>query len=119
MAFGRRTQSVVCWERAGTDEYGEPTVSDPISLTVRWERGLAQEIRPSSNPTAIDATLWVDRDLEIGSMVRIGSLLDLPGTADEILEVVEMQTIPDIKGRAYERVALCRRYRDMLPTVED
>jgi len=117
MPFGRRPMKAVYWAFSGYDAYGEPTVTTPVELDVRWEQGLAEEITPNLQPTAVDATAWVDRDVTVGSMFRIEALVDTPGTADEILEVVEFQKIPDIKGRLFERVVLLRKYKDSLPTV--
>lgn len=117
MPFDRVTQLVTHWAKSSYDEYGAPTVSTPVELTVRWEQGLSQQIQTAAAPTSVDATVWVDRDIEVGSMFRLSALVDVPGTADEILEVVDFQKIPDIKGREFERVVLLRKYMELLPTV--
>lgn len=123
----RLRQKAVYWAFSSLDENGEPIVADPVELSVRWEHGLAQEITPTTNPTAVDATVWVDRDIIPGSMFRNGPMSEIEetgtGTAliddiDEILEVVEFQKVPDIKGKFFERVVLLRKYADSLPTVE-
>lgn len=124
MVFRARRQLAVLWPFVSHDENGEPLVGDPVELTVRWEKGLSQEITPNTNPIAVTATIWVDREIENGSMMRIGSLDEVTGTGtgteappvpDEILEVVDYQEIPDIKGRVFERVVLCQKYADGLP----
>jgi|LSQX01.1.fsa_nt_gb hypothetical protein len=118
MPFARRHQKAVTWARSGYGRDGQPIVSSPTEIDVRWESGLAQEVRPVSNPIAIDVTLWTSEDLTSGSMVWLGSEDEL-GTADptEVYEVVEVQKIPDVKGRVYERVALLSRFRESLPTL--
>lgn len=118
MPIVQRSQKAVTWARSGYGRDGQPTVSSPTEINVRWESGLAQEIRPMSNPVSVDVTLWTDVDLTSGSMVWLGSSSEL-GTADPdaIYEVLEFQKIPDVKGRIFERVALLGRFRESLPTV--
>lgn len=123
MVFRARRQLAVLWPFVSYDENGEPMVGSPQELTVRWEQGLSQEITPRTNPIAVAATVWVDREIANGSMLRIGSLADITGTGtevvtiDNILEVVDYQVIPDVKGRVFERVVLCQKYADGLPTL--
>lgn len=117
-------QKAVLWSYAGTDRNGEPKVNVPIELSVRWEKGLSREITPNINPVAVVATVWVDRVVELGSMMRKGPMSDITGTGDDVVnppdaicEVVDYMETPDIKGRKYERVILLRSYADHLPAV--
>lgn len=117
MPFALYPLKAVYWELGTLDMYGQPTLNTPVELSVRWEHGLAQEILPQTNPQSVDATVWVKQDVTVGSMMWIGALTDLPTPVTDVLEIVEFQKIPDIKGRAYERAALLRRYANSLPTV--
>lgn len=117
MPFNQRYQKAVYWARSSTDEYGNPTVAAPVELTIRWELGLAQEIRPTTNPTAVDATVWVDRTISVGSMFRLGPLESLPSTPNNIYEVVEYVETPSVRATKTERVVLLRKYASALPTV--
>lgn len=117
MPFALYPLKAVYWAPSTPNMYGEPTVSTPVELDVRWEKGVAQEIMPQTNPKAVDATLWIKQEVETGGMIWIGALMDLPSPATNVLEIVEVETVPDIKGRAYERRALLRKYANSLPTV--
>lgn len=117
MPFARYPLKAVYWAFSSLDMHGQPTVSAATELDVRWEHGLAQEITPQTNPQSVDATVWVKQDVTVQSVMWLGALTDLPSPVTDVLEVIEFQKIPDIKGRDYERVALLRRYADSLPTV--
>ena len=112
-----RTQKAVLWTRAGFDDYGRPTVNSPIELKVRWEDGKRQDLGPLASPVAVDATVTVDREIEIGSMLRKGAKTTMPSPVDKIHEVVDYVEIPDVKGRVAERVVLLRRFAESLPTI--
>lgn len=119
MPFNRRRQKAVYWSFAGLDQYGNPTVNSAIELSVRWEYGIAQEIKPNTDPQAVDATVWVDREVPLGSMLRKGKLSELGAvdTPDKILEVIEYQEIPSVQATMFERIVLVRRFAETLPTV--
>ena len=117
MPFHARHQKAVCWSKAGIDRNGEPTVSSPIELDVRWEKGLSRQIDTEIDTISVVATVWIDQEISLGSMMWCGELVDLPDTPDNILEVVDYVEIPDIKGRNPERVVLLQKYADHLPTV--
>lgn len=117
MPFRARFQKAVCWAKSSVDQFGNPTVTAPVELDVRWEKGLSREITPNINPIAVADTVWVDQEIALGSMMRYGELIDLPAVPDEIREVVDYVEIPDVKGRVRERVVLLAKYADRLPTV--
>ena len=123
MPFNKRFQKAAYWAKSSVDRYGNPTVASPIELSVRWELGTSQEITPQTNPTAVDATVWVDREIAVGSMMRKGELSELgPGTGsvdppDNILEVVEYIETPSVQANRFERIVLLRSFGGTLPTV--
>lgn len=117
MTLGSRKQKAVYWAFSDWDDAGNPTVSSAVELEVRWEKGISQEVTPDVNPKEVKATVWVDRDIELGSVFWLGKLADVPDSPSGIREAVEFQKIPDVKGRTYERIVLLGKYMDSLPTV--
>lgn len=117
MPLHQRKQKAVYWAFSDFGTDGEPNVSIPVELDVRWEHGLSQEINPNTTPVAVDATVWVDRSIAVHSVMYKGSLEDLPDTPDEIWEVVGYAEIPDVSGRRPERAVFVRKFADSLPTV--
>lgn len=117
MPFRRRHQKAVYWEFDSYDVNGYPVVDNPVEMDVRWEKGLSVEVTPTINPIAVSDTVWVDREVTVGSMLRQGALADLPDTPNNIREVVEYQEIPNVRGRVYERVILLKKFAGTLPTL--
>jgi hypothetical protein len=115
-----RFQTAQLWERVGTDEYGEPKVSERESLQVRWENKQRQMIGPNGQPVAVDATVIVTCDIANGSIMWLGCVDDLPD--DEIplsnlMEVVAFDNTPDVKGRVFRKVVGLKRFNNRLPTI--
>ena len=117
-----RFQKAVWWAMTGTayDNYGEPLVSDPVEIDVRWENVRKDILDPQGNTVEVDAVVVVDRDMSVGDILWLGTLYDLPGTSEtptlDIREVVSFSSIPDLKGRYYRRVVMLKRLSDELPT---
>jgi hypothetical protein len=119
--LGKRAlrQPAVFWlAESGTDDFGEPVVSEPIELTVRWEFTRKEMMGPGNTPVALEAIVYVDRILPIGSNAWRGNLLDWNDEfEDEILYVMGVAEVPDIKGRAYEWIAYLSRLKSSLATT--
>lgn len=111
-------QKAVLWERSAVDRYGEPTVSDPVEIDVRWEEGLQETIDAEGTPVAASGTVDVDQDIPVGSILWLGELADLPDPVTSgLVEVVSSDKVPDIKGRVYARSVTVRKWRASLPTI--
>jgi hypothetical protein len=106
-----RCQQAQCWAATGFDDQGERTVAAPVTLAVRWVAGQAEAIDPLGNTVNLDATVVVDRD------IPIGSILQLVGGDGALHEAVASRTTPDLKARNVRRTVGLRRFRDTLPTV--
>lgn len=112
-----RYQDAVLWPAAGEDRYGETLVGDPVAVKVRWHWTRRTMRGPDGKPITVDAVAVVDRAVEIGSLMWLGRLGDLPPGTDwreetaEALEVVAFEETTDLKGRptnTYREVGLGR-----------
>jgi hypothetical protein len=112
-------QKAVLWALSDYDRYGEPTVSAPIEISVRWEQNLSQSIDDNATPIAVNGTIFVDRVIPEGSILRLGNKVSLPPTVTTgLMEVVSTTDIPDLKGRVNQRTVTTRKWRGSLPTIE-
>ena len=116
-------QETVYWAKADDDERGQQTVNAGIEIKTNWEEGLQESIDLDATPIAIEGTIDVDRDIEAGSLLRLGPLTDLPdpvttGTAvTNLVEVISFSKIPDLKGRKFSRTVTVQKYKSTLPTI--
>lgn len=117
-----RTQPAVLWPARGVNDQGEILVADPVSLMVRWVQKRRETQDSSGNPVALDATAVVDRQIEIGSLMWLGHLKDLPPgtsfTGDDAIELMQVQSYNfalDLKGRFTRHSVGLMRYRQALP----
>jgi len=99
-------QKAVYFPIDGHDRHGEPKLGTPIEIKCRWELGFDEETDPEGRPIAVDTKVFVDRVLEIGSKLRLGT-----STTDTDLrrEIVDFKEIPDIKGRSPTRIVLLKK----------
>lgn len=105
-------QTALLWTRTGTDSYGQPTtVTDPVELSprtrtgVRWNVKRSEILDAQGNSVSLDAQAMVDREIEIGSYMWLGTLNDWidsgsDSSDQEIHEVKVCDVMRDIKGRA-------------------
>lgn len=126
-----RRQYALLWERSGTNSYGEPTVSVGVELNptvsdggVRWVHKSQLMLDPLGNTIQVDATVVVNRDVEIGSIMWEGGLDDVPGTGTsgappdgQLMEVVTKDRATDLKNRYTRRTLGLKRFNGTLPTV--
>lgn len=84
---------------------------------VRWEEKRTQSTDPKNTVITIDATVFVDIEIPIGSIMWRGALAGWPDAVDpDLKEVSFYNEIPDIKGREVTRTVTLVRYNGQLPT---
>ena len=116
-----RKQDALVWNKSSTSSLGQPVVSStPVALMVRWDDFQSERLDRESNSIAIDATVVVDREIAVGSIMYKGTVSEWgAGSHDDVsgLMLVKLyDETPDIKNRNIRRtVSLCR-YSDVLPT---
>ncbi len=112
-----RKQKAVLWAASGVGDYGEHKVTAATQLNVRWEEKRREAVGALGNSIAIDATVVVDREVAVGSIMWLGKKDDLATPPVDLKEVVDYQEIPDVKNRKRRRVVLLVRYSNELPTL--
>lgn len=119
------TEKALLWETTGgLDQYGQYAyefLDSPVQRCVRWveKRSLASDA--NGNPLSLDATVIMDREVAVGSLMWRGSLTDLPGTGTaapetDLMIVVLRSRTKDIKGRYTRWSYGLTRFKDTLPT---
>jgi hypothetical protein len=115
---GARYQDAVYWKASGIDRYGRETVDEPIPIKLRFELTKTRAPDMRGNLTGYDAQAVVDREMPIGSLLWLGDIDSLPGTAlvpeTDVMVVASMVSIPDIKGRRFHLTAMLNRRGDTL-----
>lgn len=116
-----REQTALYWAVNGFDNYGNPKVDSRVELSVRWEEVDTETLDALGNTVRVDASVVVDRDIAPGSVMWLGAIADIAGTAEspgvDLRTVVSFKKTPDIKGREFRRVVLLGRLSDTLPTL--
>lgn len=116
-----RRQKAVLWTRKGVNRQGQVTLNDPDEIMVRWKWVKREMVDRQGNTVAIDAEVVTVADVLIGSVMWLGELDDLPGTAlmpeQDTMMVITAPTTPDIKGRFKARTLMLMRIKDTMPEV--
>lgn len=116
-------QRAVLWSFAGYNEFGDPTVNEPVEIPCRWESGLREATDAQASPIAVTDEVHVAQVIEAGSILYLGELDDVVGTgtglitADVLNVVVDYTEAPDIKGRKVQRSVMLQKWSSTLPTV--
>lgn len=107
-------QDAVLWEYVRLDNEGQPMVKQAVQLDVRWEFKAGQAVDPQGKVIAIDATVMVDREIPIDSIMWKGLIADFPGQGG-LMQVKTYNNTPSANGRDETIVLGLVRYRNKLP----
>jgi hypothetical protein len=117
-----RHQKAIYWPATATrNRYGQQIVSVTLrkELQVRWDdMTLKENLSPDSTKKTRTATVIVDRELAMRSLMWLGSEDDLPAggiPTSDLLEITEDLSDQDIKGRVTKWAYGLSRYTDTLP----
>ena len=123
-----RRQKALYWAASGFDSHGEhKRAAESVELDVRWSNAKAKSLDPQGNVIMVDATVTLGQDVLVGSIMWEGSQDDLEegesGTGvgsdvvpdADLFQVVTFNKMPDLKGRAFTRVAGLKRYGKQMP----
>lgn len=118
-----RLDKMVVWDAVGNDTDGETIVSDTAyQLDVEWDWTRREVTDAQGETIVIDATVAVDREVLVGSIVWLGELgmipqsLDFSQEANPLCKVASYKPTKDLKGRNVARQLLVNRFRGTLPT---
>jgi hypothetical protein len=113
-----RHQKTVLWSFVTTDKNGQPLVAPPRQLNeTGWMTGIRESIDQSANPIAISATVDVNEEIPIFSIMRLGALTDVPSPPNNLHQVVDIKITPDVKGREIKYTVMLSRWQKPLPRI--
>lgn len=96
-------QKAVLWARTGVDASADPTFGSPIEIDTRWEDAQGNARGQKGESESRSVTVFVDREISLGSKLWLGELADLPASPTGLIEVVAYDAVPDLKARHYRR----------------
>lgn len=115
-----KPQRATYWPKIGVNKLGQPVVGNGVEISVQWDNRSSEQLDRDGNSITVDATMFTNLTLTIGTVVRYGSLSDWQGTGSSLLPegLMEIKTVnitPDIKGRNQVYFYGMMRYNDVLP----
>lgn len=111
-------EEVVYWEKAGVNRRGEPTVREPIEITVRWSPTVTNSNQATQDLSSFSARVSCDeRELIMGSILWYGEKESLPETPTDLHRVSKRDSSLDVRGRETRVDYLLERFNDRLPTI--
>jgi len=110
-----RHQKAVLWAFDSVDAFNEPIVEQPVEIDVRWVEKRQESVDSQGTPIAIDATVTVDREIAVGSIMWKGTLDRVPATFTDLKVVAAYNETPDIKNRNVRREVKLTAWNNTLP----
>lgn len=111
-------QVAVLWPWTGYDRFGQHMVGPPVEIPVRWNTQRTEQVDAQGNTVTVDGTVIVDRYIDIGSHLWLGTLADWYGVGsssggqsadDSLCEAKTFNEVPDLKNRfAFRTVGIMR-----------
>ena len=116
-----RPQTVTYWPKTGDNDLGLPVVGSPVELQVQFDDDDSEALDPKGSKIKIAATLFTNRALLIGSLVRYGTISDWQGTGSgesstRLLQIISEDICADLKGRNQVYFYRMMRDNEVLPT---
>ncbi len=111
-------QTAVYWplaamESAGGDSfdnYGQPLVTDPLEISVRWEDRAEEFLDAKGARVLSNAVVFVSQDVDIGGVLMLGELTDItdadvPKENENAWEIKRFDKIPNLRNTEFLRTA--------------
>lgn len=106
------------WEFIGRDSTGQTVVESVVEISCRWEEDRRDTIDAQGNTIATDVTVFLSRDVPIGSILRLGRVSSIPSPPDNLMQVVTKNTANDLKNRLTQRDLALIRYSQQMPEIQ-
>lgn len=95
-------QSATYWAPGAEDGYGQKSFAAGVDIPVRWDARERESQDRFGKTVFSKATVIVNEDLEVGGMLRLGTLDDLdsdpnPLELEDAYEIISFDKIPMIK----------------------
>lgn len=120
--WAHRWQDALLWVATGSvNDHGEALVSASYEVVrVRWLTAKGDVIIAQGDTVGLDATVVVDREVPLHSILWLGAEADWLGTGsndpdNELMKVNSYREVPDLKNRFRQRRVGLVRYRGALP----
>ncbi len=100
-------QTVVYWQKTGSDSHGKPTYANPVELKVRFEDKQQEVIMPDQRKVVSKGYYLTVNELVVGSIVYLGTLLTwqalptwprIPTMNQGGFEIALSKSITDLRG---------------------
>ncbi len=97
-----RRQKAIYWERDEPDHYGKFSFKEPIQIACRWENGSKEFRTGEGEALTFSATVYVDRAMKIGDMLKFGELDSTvptdPSQDPDADTIQRFESIPNLKA---------------------
>ncbi len=118
LSTARRYQKAVLWPASGSfTDHGTHKLNSPVEIDVRWEDKQEEALDSLGNTITTEASVVVDREIPVGSIIWKGAEGDLPDPPTELKQVVTCKETPGLKARTFRRVVQLTRHSNELPAL--
>jgi hypothetical protein len=104
-------QKAVYWPPEGTTGGGATIYGEAVQIKCRWE-DISEEYTDTAGDTKIsNSKVMVDRKLEVGGVLWLGALVDVPSSTDPMsndgaYEIKKFNSVPSFNGKKFARTAI-------------
>lgn len=107
----------VVWEFSARTRNNEIRVKTPYEIDVRWDASSSQVRDQTGKLVRTDATIFLDQQIPIDSIMWQGMYDDLDNPPDNLFIVVSNDYTQDTRGINTERHVNVARYHNVLPPI--
>lgn len=107
-----RRQTAVYWAPSSPVKYndeGKMELEDPVEIKCRWEEKVNMKQVPEGIKTVASGTVYVDRDMKEGGLLKLCALEDLieadPRDETDARAVLAFTKTPNLKATEFLRIA--------------
>jgi hypothetical protein len=108
-----RKQQAVWWGQTDApDSFGVPRLNVPVQILCRWDDETVEFIGKDGTPQVSKAVVYVDRDMQIGDILWLGSIANIatsqaPRVNAGWVEIKGWKKNPNFKASEFLRTAYC------------
>ena len=103
---------------AATDGNGRLRIGNHVDdIPTRWRLGQRSSTAAFNHNVTADATVVVDREIPVGSIMWKGQFANLPSPLKDLYEVIDYRETDDVKGQNKRRVVTVTKFKGVLPNT--
>lgn len=97
---GKLHQTATYWvKQPGTDAFGKPVFSAPVSRKVRWEDTMTSIQDKTGQDRVSKSTVYSDTDFDLSGYLMLGTSAALsPLGVDGAYEIMQVSRVPDLRN---------------------